>query len=352
MESPLQALNLLEYSQRSDGEVSVVLTADREAEAPGNHEQILAVLEYAGAGHVIRHPCRLDATRPWTSRREVSRLAKELNALIPPDPVVLVVGEFRSPFAWALARKLRIPRTSRVVVDDGTAMLRIDRSAGLIPRNRVGLRRSLRRLVFGFAFRLIGMPATPPRSLTFFSAYDIRDRISAKDRLLANDYRCQRDALRSLPPDRERVYVIGTPHLEAGVVAHGDVELALALVAQAEDLTGLRAVYMPHRRERDEKLERIRARCDVLVPDVPFELFPLRTGVRPTQVVGYYSSLFVTLSSLLADLVRITAVDLPRGTVSPSWLGFVDEVYDEYRTLHTASVAVVPAERYSDHLDS
>lgn len=325
--------------------MSLVLVADREAAASSNQDQTAAVIDLVSPERVLTHASRIHLRHPWKSRRDVKLLASELNALLPGGPIEVVVGEFRSPFAWAVVRKLQIPSESRIVIDDGTAMLRINRRMG-VPYSRTELRAWLRRFTFGFIYRLIGLTATPPATgLTFFSAYDIGDRIHPGDRLVTNDYQVQRTMLRALPPDVENVYLIGTPHLEAGVVTGGDIELALDLIAQAKAQTGLRVVYMPHRRERAEKLDAIRAHCDVLVPDVPFELFPLRQGARPAHVVGYYSSLFVTLSILLGDAVRITAVDIPRANVYGSWQRFLDDVYAEYRTSHAATITVVPPNR-------
>jgi hypothetical protein len=179
--------------------------------------------------------------------------------------------------------------------------------------------------------------------LTFFTTYILDDHVAASDTIVRNDYRTLSAELRKLPPDEKRVYVIGTPHREAGVVRKDvdDVELALDLIRFAAESTGKEPVYMAHRRERDDKLDALRKEVRVVTPDVPFEIYPLALGKRPRTIVGYCSSLFVTAAELLGDSVEIIALQIPRHCVNDSSLSFVDGIYQYYRTELATAIRVV-----------
>lgn len=335
--SPLQALNLFEFCQRYSRRLDIVVVGCSTTLESNTRIQIESILSLIGPRRVMYREWSLWASRPMGARRALASGIDKLQAELPVESADFIVGEYRSAFSWAALRRLKSAVNSVVVVDDGTAMLRIDRRRPLW-RSSKRWREKLKTLIF-LAQGLRGTNA--PRSLTFFTAYALSSRLAVGDTTVHNDYRCLRRELQSLPPDEDHVYVIGTPHLEVGVVSGGDVELALELGRFAAAQTGKRVIYMPHRRERAEKLEILRNEFTVVMPDVPFEIYPRVAGKRPMVVVGYYSSLFVTVSELFDNCVEILALDIPRANVNQSWRSFIDEVYQYYRADLAASVKVV-----------
>ena len=335
--SPLQALNLVEYCERFDRQVDVVVVGGISALEPTSRTQIDAVLALAKPRKILYHEWSLRPRRPIGARRAVVSAVGTLQTHLTAGPYEFVVGEYRSAFSWAVLHGLKNLPQRVVVVDDGTAMLRIDRRNSFLksPKAR---RQKLKALTF-LAMGIQG--AVSSSDLTFFTTYRIDDYLAANDTTVHNDYRILTAELRNLPPDDDTVYVIGTPHLEAGVVDEGDVELALELIRFAAESTGKQAVYMAHRRERVEKLDALRKEFPVVVPGVPFEIYPRVIGKRPRNIVGYYSSLFVTASELLGDSVEIIALQIPRESINDSWLTFIDDVYRYYRSDLQASIRVV-----------
>lgn len=337
IESPLQALNLLEYSQRFSRPVAVVVVADRPSLGSSNRAQIEAVLALTQPRQIIVHESRLWPQKPRVSKRALDTAVAALRPHLSDGPYEFVVGEFRSTFVWGVLQRLNGSTRDVVVLDDGTAMLRISRRRAL-PRTSEQWRQQLKR----FMFSASGTPVGAPRDgLNFFTAYPLEDRVAIGDTVVHNDYRTLSAELRALPPDDTSVYVIGTPHREAGVVDEGDVELALELTRFAAASTGKDVVYMAHRRESAEKLDILREGVTVVTPPVPFEIYPRVVGKRPRMIVGYYSSLFATVAELLGDTVEITALEIPRDRLNDSWLSFVDDVYRYYRTELESVVRIV-----------
>lgn len=337
VDSPLQALNLLEFSQRYGREVVVVVVGDRADLAPNNRRQIEAVLSYVNPQHILYHEGRLWPKNPRRSRQSLLSAVSALHEVMPAGPLEFLVGEYRSAFTWAVLSRVRRKGQRVVVLDDGTSMLRIDRTKWM-PRSREEWLRQVKRYLY-MAFGIRGV--LPQTRLAFFTVYAISERIAAGDTIIRNDYQTLSAELRALPPDNDSVYVIGTPHREAGVVDRADVEIAVDLGRFAAELTGKNVIYMAHRRERLEKLEALRTEFTVVTPDVPFEIFPRQIGKRPLYIVGYYSSLFVTVADLLKESVEIYALQLPREYVNDSWLEFVNNVYHYYLTELDSTVHVV-----------
>ena len=336
IDSPLQALNLLEYCLRFSRQVNLVVVGMSNLEST-TRTQIGAILSLVRPRHVI--------FREWGFRRKTLRRARRLLATglaevrshLLREPHDFVVGEYRSEFSWAVLRGLGDIVRTVIVVDDGTATLRIDRRRSA-PRSSDAMRGHLKR----FALLSAGVIGTrPPARLTFFTTYALEYRAAKDDVIVRNDYRSLASDLRQLPPDDACVYVIGGAHQEGGEVDRGDIQLALELTRFAAQYTGKRVVYMPHRRERAEKLDVLRKEVDVVEPTVPFEIYPLVLGKRPLTIVGYYSSLFVTEVELLGDTVEIIALQIPREFVNAAWLPFIDAIYDYYITNIGPAIQIV-----------
>ena len=335
--SPLQALNLVEYSRRFGRQVDVVVVGHSSVLEPSSRSQIEAVLSLINPREILYNEWLLRPTRPISARRAVTTAAALLGKHLSVGPYEFVVGEYRSAFSWAVIQRLSGLAESVVVVDDGTATLRVDRRSSVLKSPKVR-RQKLKALLFlGMGIRGV----VPSAGLTFFTSYCLDDRVADGDVIVRNDYRVLSAELRDLPPDDEYVYVIGGPHLEVGEVDHGDVELALELTRFAAEYTGKQVVYVAHRRERGEKLDALRKEVTVVTPNVPFEIYPRAIGKRPRSIVGYYSSLFVTAAELLGDTVEIIALQIPRDRINASWLPFVDDIYQYYRTDLSAAVCIV-----------
>lgn len=330
LESPLQALNSVEYARRFGKQLDLVLVADRPGLATSNRDQIVAILELAGVGHIFFASGRIDPRRPFQARATVARAERVVQEHFHACDFEVLIGEYRAAFGWALARRLdswgsdEKPRPI-VVVDDGSAVLNINRRSAM-PQPVV--RTLTKRALLGLG----GLRGDPPtRSITFFSAFDIGNNLSPSDRLVHNDLRSLRDVTLALPPDVSKVYVVGSPLREAGVVQGDDVDLALNLCAIASSWSQREVIYVAHRRESNQKLEALRKEVEVMTPSVPFELMPQVVGVRPTLIFGYYSSVFTTMSLILGVNVTVVSAPLPKGVVARHMAARVANVYSTYR---------------------
>lgn len=334
--SPLQAVNLREYCRRFGRTVDLVVVEGVAELDPSSITQIEGVVSRLEAKQVIFCDSGLSAKRIHQANRDLVVGLDAICKHLPTAPYECVVGEYHSPFTWAVLKRLGTVPRDIVVVDDGTATLLVDRRR-LIPRSRHLWRQNLKRL----AFLSVGIFTFPPRGLTFFTTYAVEKNLAGNDTLICNDYRNLRAELQRLPPDDHFAYVIGSAHLEDGVVEGGDVELALDLIRFAAEYTGRKVVYMAHRRERPEKLDALQVAATVVTPDVPFEIYPEVIGKRPLTVVGYNSSALVTVAKFLGNSTEVISLQIPRDVINESWIPLVEAVYEYYRRELPQSIRIV-----------
>ncbi len=350
--SPLQALNFVEYSERVSRQVELVVVGGGSVLEPDIRTQIEAVLAPASPRKIVYSRWLLSLWSPIGARRAVSSAVTALRQYLCAGPYEFVIGEYRSDFSWAVLHRLETNVRSVVVVDDGTATLRINRCQPLM-RSRGQWRQKIKSLLFP----ILGIRGVvPPTGLTFFTMFSLEGRIATDDSIMRNDFRTLSAELRDLAPDDEVVYVIGGPHgeamsglFDAGEVFNADVELALELTRFAADYTGKEVVYVAHRREQSEKLEILGHEVTVITPNVPFEIYPRAIGKRPRTIVSYYSSVLVTAAELLGDSVEIIALRIPRDRVNDSWTAFVDSVYLYYEAELDSQIRVVEWPGSSPH---
>jgi hypothetical protein len=316
VETGLQALNMVEYQAATDDLADlVVIPVD-----PGNgsSKQALDVLRFFEL-HVPIYRQRLHGGWLKPGRNAGPALDELLALAAQVAPVGrLILGEYRLPLSWTFARALGLTGADVVVVDDGTATLRINRTDAITGDDMPGPTSDL--------------PYAPLDGVTFFSSYADALRASPLDTVIENRRHMLRTKYAGLPADESVTFVIGSPMLEAGVLADGDgdVEIALTLVEEARRWRPDAVVaYIPHRRESRRKLGALERHCDVIDFGRPYELVPPQIGQLPVYYVGLVSSLFTNLASLAPDRLHLRAYRLHDDAISPWHRAALARSYDE-----------------------
>ena len=162
VDSPLQALNAIEYLNCSglSGQCRFIVFSNL-AGADENIKQIEFVLSHFGYTDKLVADISGGFSGLLSSRGELEGVIRTMKGR---SFTTCIVGEYRSFAARVLINSLK-PSTV-VFVDDGTATLRIDRRTS----EYGGLKRA-------FAWCL-GMDIKEPQVATFFSVYDIENRLS------------------------------------------------------------------------------------------------------------------------------------------------------------------------------
>ncbi|ASM16019.1 hypothetical protein [Serratia marcescens] len=327
IESPLQAFNLIEYLDANDIMLDLLIVNKRSANSALNHGQIVYLLK------MIKHRSlkTIDAEGNLGNAFDIKRQLKSATSVVSAkETVTLIAGEYRARVFWILAHKY--PKRDVVLLDDGTATLRIKRYNNVTTRS----------IVKSVFLKSLGMTNNEREKITFFSVYDIEGNVSKRDVVIKHSYQNFKAKLASLPDGKNRVFIIGTPLFEAGVTSVDDIDLTLKMISDLKSSqTDAELVYIPHRREREEKIEEIRKHVEVRRLDFPFEVYPIVAGENVRSIAGFYSSLYDNLVKIYDEKIKITAYVLDEKVLSPEWVGFVGAIYKNYESYENADITLI-----------
>lgn len=327
IESPLQAFNLIEYLDVNNLVLDLLIINKRTKNSPFNHSQIVYLVNMVKYHSIMTIDVEGQLNKVIDIRRELIGV----NCLASRDEMVtLIAGEYRARVFWMLANKF--PRRDVVLLDDGTATLRIQRSDNL----------SMRSMLKSAMLKLLGMVNNEREKITFFTVYDIENKVSKNDCVIRHNYQNYKAKLQDLPQGENKVFIIGSPLYEAGVTIVDDVELTMKMIRSLKcnnEMT--KFIYIPHRRERDEKLSALEGEVEVCRLGYPFEVYPLVTGENILSIAGFYSSLYDNLVKIYDDRIKVTSFVLDHDVLSPEWIDFVASVYKNYECYKDADITFV-----------
>jgi hypothetical protein len=228
----------------------------------------------------------------------------------------LIVGEYRLDLLRELASRTR-PATT-VLVDDGNATRFVARRRAALaagepppPLRLAGTGTTRQR-----AHRVVGVRGPDPSALVYCTIYDLP--VAPPDRVVRHTY--ARLRRRHPPPAPERgtapALFLGSNLVETGILSETSYR---SLVAAAVAQTPRPERYVPHRRERREKVEALARAYDLTVADtrLPIELELATAPQQPARVYATLSSALETLRVVFDHRLPISALLPATSAVAP-----------------------------------
>jgi hypothetical protein len=151
--------------------------------------------------------------------------------------------------------------------------------------------------------------------------------ISEKDELVCNDYSYLNEKSISLKKDN-CIYFLGGPLSEVGVMSEEDYFEQLNEVREKH--SGMKFVYVAHRREKTRKLNKIR---DYLNIEVCFFEYPIEyqvaiVGPVPEIIASFVTSALENLRVIMGGKMKIISYKLIDGTYSNAER--IESIYSSY----------------------
>lgn len=327
IESPLQAFNLIELLDAKEITIDLLIINKKTTNSLLNYKQIMNIIS------MVRHKVLVTIDIEGTLRNSF-KIKRELKAIKFGFPiknkVTLIAGEYRSRVFWFLAAKFK--SRDIILLDDGTATLRINRDGGFNPR----------KIVKSMFLKIIGMVSYEYEKITFFSVYNIEEKVSKNDNVIMHSYENYRKKLQTLPKSENKIFIIGSPLFEAGVTSVDDIELTINMISDLiSNQPDCSFYYVPHRRERDKKIKRISELVEIKRFDFPFEVYPLMEKENVSSIAGFYSSLYDNLITIYGKNIKITSYVIDADKIAPEWKVFVGSVYDNYTRYKNANIELI-----------
>ena len=327
IESPLQALNAIEYVNRFGSHADSVFLLRKGVEEK-NYKQIIGVLELFDYQNTRVIDLEGTFTSLYKGKNAVLEVLKEF---LGDKSLIFVLGEYRSLPGRFIANYL--PFKEVVIVDDGNATFEI---------NRTKFEFDLNSLIKNFLFSFKGIKTSLNHPLTFFTIYNLESRLNIEDKVICNDYSYCKSLLLGEKPDN-RVFIIGSP-LRMARVVDDDISLTIKLIEKCKKrFLNFELIYFAHRREEQEKLDEIKKTgVSVVQFEYPLELYPFVCGSVPKHIVGFVSSLFDNIPLIFGGGTKITSFVIPRRLISLEQKNIYKEIYCDY--MASENIDVVPFE--------
>jgi hypothetical protein len=177
--------------------------------------------------------------------------------------------------------------------------------------------------------------------LSYFSIYELPESFGA--RVYRNNCQFTKAHARD-QKSGEEVWILGTPMKEKEMMPFDRYLNCLRTIVRS--LPGVTVVYIPHRAENGETLERLQAAVPVAVRRLgtAVEFHLARTSVIPRAVCGFFSSALFSVSRLFEGRIDVRAYYIP-----PEWLGRrhragISGAYEYFRSYGGPALRVVDLE--------
>ncbi|MDA9354374.1 hypothetical protein N9R24_00035 [Amylibacter sp.] len=311
VESPLQALNAMEYLY-AEGLLNsfkyTFIINENKRVSKNNVAQIQHTISEFNLLHVNIIYINGNFFRFWNSiKLDALRVIFHVYWL---KYDLLILGEYRSFLGRIIALKFKF-NGNCVLVDDGTATLKLK-------------------------------PKDVIHGVTYFTLFGESLRKAGVKKILKNNFLWIRQKIQKLPMQDDKVFIIGQPFLEIGDLKNSIAEdQMLSALEQFLKLhfSNKNLVYIPHRREKKSKLSKIAKFCKIEEFGYPFELYPLIEMKLPKYLVCFTSTVVVTYAQL-SPKTEVHAIKLHEDLLSQKAKYFHELIYDLFRNLDTVKLII------------
>jgi hypothetical protein len=210
----------------------------------------------------------------------------------------LILGNYGMVYMRHFANRIGCPNL--MLLDDGTATLEVNQQRRLLAAGRGGVQGGKTRQQLWRDW--IGFDSGHPKRVTFFTTYELD--LAEGDSMIKNDYSYIRSLAAGVDA-QECVYFVGQPLVEDSLIS---MERLLARFERVRaHFAGERFIYLPHKRERADKVRDLQERFQFEVKsfDVPIEYQMSVRGTRPKVLASFFSSALENSRVIFGPLVRI-----------------------------------------------
>ena len=216
----------------------------------------------------------------------------------------LFLGDYRNIYMRHFANKLIFEEV--VLLDDGTATFQIadERKRGIKNQALLSLKK---RLKIRIRATLQGLELSELDKVVFFSCYKVS--LGKKDTIVENDFNYLRHKSRAVK-NVDEVYFIGGPIVEAEIMTEKEYFEHMRKVI--EYFKNYKVVYVAHRRENSEKLDRLQNNLGVpvILFDYPIEYQLSMVGPKPSILASFYSSALENCRLIFRESMLVVAFRL------------------------------------------
>ena len=317
--SPLQLINATEAKEKFKLPNDECLLIILNLYGPANYNQIKNVLiDYTWSNIEIISLSNKDSKLLFPIK-----FRKEIRAYKGTEVAKLFIGEFFAFEIRALANVLSYKEL--ILFDDGNAILKT--IGHLLDKRPESF--NLHQLLRKIYYRLSGLKIIEYKTVTIFTAYADLFHSAKELSIIKNEYTISK-RLNSKKEATNEIFFLGTQLVERGLIQFSNyqkhLERAISLLEQKNNT---KVIYIPHRKELNEKLDLLRNNIGLTIRKIPvsIELYLLKSDCKPAMISTFFSSAIFSLDFIFGDEISKNCflLGLANGRISKS--------YEEYRNL-------------------
>jgi len=198
------------------------------------------------------------------------------------------------------------PHEAIYLLDDGNATLQLakERKEGC---RAVVVKGGLRKLKYIIKKYVQGVKCNDAEKLGFFTIYEIET--SESDHVVVNKYEHIRSELNKVDQSNG-VYFLGSPLCETGLIETGEYIRCLQRVKEYYNDSEM--IYVSHRRENPENLDRIKNKLDIEIVEFnyPIEYQLASVGPKPKVLASFISSALDSCRVIFEEKLDIVSFKL------------------------------------------
>ena len=226
------------------------------------------------------------------------------------------------------------------LLDDGIATIEINNRRKM---NMSFFKDQSRELYLKMAFKkyFLNYKIKHPPSVIFFTIYDIESRDS--DTVIRHNYAEVKKLIQGLDKTEE-VFFLGAPYSEIHPEVLSETDYFNYLKGIVDYFKSNRLIYIPHKDESFEKLERIKTDLNITVKiiDLPIELFLLNQKEIPMTISGMATSALPNCKEIFGKGIEIVAIRISsEKIINKSTIPAVENIYNYFDKIADCKFKVV-----------
>ena len=192
-----------------------------------------------------------------------------------------------------------------------------------------------------FKKNILGYVLDHPKSVTFFTIYDIQ--VAPRDKIIKHNYAEVKKLIKGLEKTNE-VFFLGQPLSEIHPEIISEENYFGYLHRIKKHFNSQDLIYIPHRDENAEKVERLKELLDIPIRriDLPVELYLLNQIKKPSVISGFITSALPNCKEIFGDELEIVAVRISGDKIiSKTMLSMIDNTYTYFEKIAGSNFRVL-----------
>ncbi|MFN1835343.1 polysialyltransferase family glycosyltransferase [Balneola sp. MJW-20] len=322
IESPLQYLNALEakyYFNIPSDEAKLIVFRGVSEDNIQQIKESVSESEWQDIEYILSSERKI---RKYALKNHFRNILKETSIK------KVFIGDYRS---YLMRHFANISDSEDVIMlDDGRSSVDIHKM--IFERVDIRNRNSnLRRILNNLA----GLKDQSIKDISLFTVYDSDHNNNNK--LHRNNYDYLRKSLKEKPVS-DTVLFIGNCFTELNLMSEEDYLKSMRKISEFYE--GKRIMYVPHRREKTEKLNNLTGlnALDLQRYNIPLELALSKSDAIPGYIASFYTSAIDNIEKIIGSDVELTAFRPNLDLFDQKIRGTAEEAYNYYSMNHNIRV--------------